>query len=307
LASIVQEGVCMWDVIVVGGGPAGLSAALVLARCARSVLVFDDGQPRNAVSRAVHGYLTQDGVDPATFLRRARREVQRYPSVRLRCERVDHARTRDGGFEVCARHAWHAARKLLLATGVRDELPPLPGIETLFGRSAFPCPYCDGWEQRGRPVAVYGAGERGLKLALSLTAWTRDLVLFSDGPLGLEEAERQRLARNQIELCETPVAELEGKAGRLEAVRLADGRRIPREALFFNTPSLLRSRLLDELGCPWSEEQGVFTDDYEATGVPGLFAAGNLLRDVQLVSVAAAEGARAAFGINLALTQESLR
>jgi thioredoxin reductase len=298
----------MWDAIVVGAGPAGLSAALVLARCARAVLVFDDGRPRNRSSRAVHGFLSRDGTPPGELLRIARAELLTYPGVALRAERVEHARRREGGFEVQAGGVWHGARKLLLATGVVDQLPDLRGIDALFGTSAFPCPYCDGYELRDRPVAVYGRGERGRDLALSLTGWTRDLVLFTDAdPEPPDAATRDTLARNGIALREEPVEELEGADGRLTAVRLAGGARIAREALFFNTPSFLRSHLLEELGCSFDEEEGVSTGAYEATSVPGLFAAGNVLRDVQLAIVAAAEGARAAFGMNVALTRESRR
>ena len=298
----------MWDVIVVGGGPAGLSAALVLARCARSVRVFDDGRPRNAASRAVHGFLTRDGTPPEKFLSLAREEVESYPSASIRRDKVEEARLTGSGFAVRASGGdWHSARKLLLATGVVDELPPLEGIEDFFGISVFQCPYCDGWEQRAAPVGVYGRGARGVELALSLTAWTRDLMLFSDGESGLDADAQARLARNGVALCEKAIAKLEGSDGCLEAVRVADGGRIPRQALFFDTPSFLRSRLLEDLGCPFDESEGVFTGEYEATAVPGLFAAGNVLRDVQLACVAAAEGARAAFGINKALTREALR
>ena len=152
-----------YDVIVVGAGPAGLSAALMLGRCRRSVVVFDNSKPRNAASRALHGYLTRDGIAPADFLQLARGELAQYDSVEIRSEEVTAAECRPGdGFVVTvASGGTLRARKLLLATGVVDNLPDIPGFREMYGRSVFHCPYCDGWELCDRPLAVYGRGARG--------------------------------------------------------------------------------------------------------------------------------------------------
>jgi len=294
-----------WDVVIAGAGPAGLSAALVLGRACRTVLLCDTGTARNRASQEMHAYLSRDGIEPTRFLDISRREVLKYPGVRFTPVEVQSARRKGLGFAVTlAGRPPVFARKLLIATGVWDIVPPIPGIEPLFGRSVFQCPYCDGWEMRGRRIAVYGRRQRGLQMARAMTAWARDIVLCTDGRAGYSAAERQQLTRNGIRLIEKRLDRLEGARGRLRAVVFRDGDSLPRDALFFDTPSRGQSRLAESLGCQFGRNGGVLCGDYEATSVPGVFVAGNIIRDVQLSIVAAAEGARAAFGINRSLTRE---
>ena len=296
------------DVIIVGAGPAGLSAALMLGRCRRTVLVVDNGSPRNAPSRALHGYLTRDGLPPSEFLRLARQELVQYDSIELRDGTVTEATCQPGsGFTVTlATGETFTARKLLLATGVCDKLPAIPGFEELYGRSVFHCPYCDGWELRDQPLAIYGRGARGFGLALELTAWTRDLVLCTDGPTEIEAADLERLARNGIRVREERVRALESRDGVLAQVVFDDGPPLPRRALFFSTGQYQRSDLLERLGCEFNDKGTVRTGKYESTHLAGLFVAGDASRAVQWVVVAAAEGAEAAFAINTDLLKEEL-
>jgi thioredoxin reductase len=294
-----------FDVIIVGAGPAGLSAALVLGRACRRVLLCDSGKPRSWASKALYGFLTRDGTDPSDFRRIARRELRRYTNVRPMHEEVTRAlRLADGGFEVEAGGAKFRCRKLLIATGVQDHLPGIPGIERYFGTSVFQCPYCDGWELRDAPVAVYGKRLRGLEIARALTAWTRDIALCSNGDSGLALAAKRHLRLNRIQLYEQRIAGLEGRAGRLRAIVFADGSSLARKALFFDTACSGQSTLAESLGCEFNRNGGIKCGRYESTSVPGVFVAGNIIKDVQLSVVAAAEGARAAFGINRALTRE---
>ena len=294
-----------WDVVIAGAGPAGLSAALVLGRACRRVLLCDTGTPRSWASKAMHAYLSRDGVPPARFLDIARREVLAYPGVRFAAQAVTAARRTTGGFTVTVGAGRRVrTRKLLIATGLFDIVPRIPGIDELFGRSVFQCPYCDGWEMRGRRVAVYGRRQRGFQMARALTAWARDIVLCTDGASGYTREQRDQLAANGIDLAETRIERLEGSRGKLRAVRFRDGTRIERDTLFFDTPSHGQSRLAESLGCKFGRDGGVLCGEYEATSVPGVFVAGNIIRDVQLSIVAAAEGARAAFGINRSLTRE---
>lgn len=296
----------MYDVIIVGAGPAGLSAALMLGRSRRRVLVCDTGRPRNAASRAMHGFLSRDGIAPADFLRTAREQMQQYETVELRDVEVVHAECREGRFHVTLRDGVRlAARKLLIATGVVDNLPSLPGFSELYGRSVFHCPYCDGWEVRDQPLAVYGRGARGLGLSLELTGWSRDVVLCTDGPSELEAGEIARLTRNGIVLREEPVERLAG-TDELEHVVFTTGDLLARRALFFTTGQTQQSELARALGCEISEKGTVRTGKYEATHLPGLFVAGDASRAVQWVVVAAAEGAEAAFAINTGLLKEDL-
>jgi thioredoxin reductase len=297
----------MYDVIIVGAGPAGLSAALILGRARRRVLVCDTGRPRNAASRAMHGYLTRDGMPPREFLAVSRQQLRQYDTVELREIEVTGAACRpDARFHVTlADRSEHIARKLLIATGVVDNVPDLPGFRELYGISVFHCPYCDGWEVRDRPLAIYGRGARGLGLSLELTGWSRDLVLCSDGPSGIDADGLTRLARHGIAVREEPVARLEGTAA-LERVVFESGDPLPRHALFFTTGQTQQSQLALALGCNFNEKGTVLTGKYEATHLPGLYVAGDASRAVQWVVVAAAEGAEAAFAINTSLLQEDL-
>jgi thioredoxin reductase len=297
----------MYDVIIVGAGPAGLSAALMLGRCRRSVLVFDTGHPRNAASQAMHGFLTRDGTPPLDFLRMAREELRQYETVSLRLAEVVAAECRDGHFEVRVAHGpGAAARKLLIATGVVDNLPRIEGFRELYGRSIFHCPYCDGWEIRDRPLAIYGNGERGLGLSLELTVWSRNLVLCTDGPCDINDEGLARLKRHRIALREERVARLDGDEGILTHVVFEDGSRLARRGMFFTTGQSQRSDLLLRLGCEFTDKGTVQTGRYETTHLPGLFVAGDASRAVQWVVVAASEGAEAAFAINTDLLKEDL-
>jgi thioredoxin reductase len=279
----------------------------MLGRCRRSVLVCDVGEPRNAKSDALHGYLTRDGIPPADFLRIAREEVALYPTVEFHRGKIVDARRTSGGFVVeCLGGLRFNTRKLLLATGVVDELPPVEGLPELYGRSVHHCPYCDGWEWRDHPIAVYGRGESGSALAIGLTVWSDDVVLCSDGPSELSEREEEALARSGIEVREEPIARLEGKEGRLERVVFASGAPLLRSALFFGSGQHQRSPLAEKLGAQFNEKGAVDTGFCESTNVPGLYVAGDSSKEAQFVIVAAAEGTQAAMAINKALLKEDL-
>jgi thioredoxin reductase len=292
------------DVLIVGGGPAGASAALVLGRARRRVLVVDDGRPRNARSRALHAFPTRDGTPPEVFRELAGDELAAYGVERWAGEVVD-VRGAAGDFRVVLADGREASgRKLLLATGVHDVVPPLLGLDAYYGTSVHLCPYCDGWEHRDEPIAVYGRGRRALQMARALTAWSRDLLVCTDGPSGLGRRALDELAAHRIPLVDARIVDLEGNDGRLAALRFEDGRRIERTALFFDTPSFTRTRLAERLGCEVGRDGEIRCHRHASTSVRGVYAAGDVTRDVQLVVLAAAEGAKAAFGINVALTRE---
>jgi thioredoxin reductase len=298
----------MYDAIIVGAGPAGLSAALILGRSRRQVLVCDTGRPRNAVSQAIHGFLSRDGVSPQEFLRLSREQLRKYDCVELRDAEVVAARCgSDARFAVrLANGEEIVARKLLIATGVEDHVPDVPGLHELYGRSVFHCPYCDGWEVRDLPLAVYGRGRRGLGLSLELTGWSRDIVLCTDGPSEIDDEGRMQLARVRIPIRDERIGRLEGQDGRLERVVFADGDVLARRALFFTTGQTQQSSLASSLGCELNEKGTVRTGKYESTHLPGLYVAGDASRAVQWVVVAAAEGAEAAFAMNTDLLREDL-
>ena len=298
-----------FDVVIVGAGPAGLSAGLILGRCRRSVLLCDTGRPRNAASQALHGYLTRDGITPGELRSAGRNELEPYDTVELiDIGAADAVCTDDGSFRVTLDDgAVVTSRKLLIATGVCDNLPAIDGFPELYGRSVFHCPYCDGWEVRDQPIAIYGTGSRGVGLSLELTAWSRDLVLCTDGPAELSDEDRARLARNRIPVREERVAALESQNGVLERIMFDSGEPLARRALFFTTGQFQRSALAIRLGCEFNDKGTVRTGKYESTHLPGLFVAGDASRAVQWAIVAAAEGAEAAFAINTDLIREDLQ
>jgi thioredoxin reductase len=295
-----------FDVIVAGGGPAGLSAALMLGRCRRRVLVCDRGQPRNRLSRALHGYLTRDGIAPVEFGDLARAELAPY-DVRCRAIGVLTARRSSDGFDVTLDDGTHeAALFLLIATGVADELPNVPGLADCYGRSVFHCPYCDGWEWREQRLAVLGQRVDGARLALSLKTWSHDIVLLSDGGR-LPSDIRDRLQRNDVPIRRERLLRLDHVDGMVRTVRFDGGEPLDRDALFFSTGQHSQCNLAVDVGCAFNQKGTVRTGTLSNTNVPGVFVAGDASRDAQFVVVAAAEGVKAALAINQALQRRELK
>ena len=293
------------DVVIVGGGTAGLSAALVLGRCLRKVLVFDAGIPRNAPARIFNGYLSRDGSTPGEFLEICREQLQRYETVQLRKLRVESAERSAERFTVTLENGERVvSRLLLIATGLVDELPQIEGFKQFYGKTAHNCPYCDGWEHRGQPVVVVGGTQEAADLAIEMLLWSKDVVLCANGRLECDATARRQMQRCEVRVIETPIARLEGKGEELEGVRFTDGSFLPRTVLFFSPRQHQRSPLAEQLGCKFGEEDGcIHCDEKSATCIPGLYAAGNASRGVQLVIAAAAEGTLAAVAMNNRLVE----
>jgi thioredoxin reductase len=299
---MIDSQISMYDVIIVGGGPAGLSAATILGRARRRVVVFDDGNYRNEASRGIHGFLSRDGIHPAELRRIAREQLARY-DVEYLCTHVTAARAISEGFVVILDDGTELrCRKLLLATGVRDQLPEIEGAPHFYGAGVFHCPYCDGWEVRDRPLAALGPKSAGL--AVSLKTWSQDVVLCTGGPARLKPEDAARLDRLGIPIHRQPLLRLEG-GDTLERIVFADGTTIPCRGLFFTSTQTQTCDLAASLGCAFNNKGTVRTGKLEGTNVPGLFVAGDASRDVQLAVVAAAEGAKAAIAINTELQSEN--
>jgi len=295
----------LYDVVVVGGGPAGLSAALMLARCRRRVLVCDAGQPRNAASRGVHGYLTRDGTPPAELLRLAREELCRY-NVEQRTVTVAAVDRVDADFTVTLDDGERLmTTSVLIATGVRDHLPAIDGLEACFGISVHHCPYCDGWEVRDQRIAVVGERVSPAGLALALKTWSNHIVVAANGQARLTAAERRRLHDFGIPVYPAPIARLEHQDGHLRRLVFETGNSVDCDALFFTADQRQQCDLAMRLGCEFNRRGAVKTNRLGQTCVPGVYVVGDASRDVQFVVVAAAEGAKAGVAINRALQERS--
>jgi thioredoxin reductase len=307
----------MFEVVIVGGGPAGLNAALLLGRARRRVLLCDTGAPRNAPVAHLHGFLSRDGLPPSELGRIGREQLGAYGSVELRQVQVDAASTVSGGegFAVTLADGTHeTAQRLLLASGVVDQLPAINGLAGLWGRGVFNCPYCDGWEVRDQPLAVLGSDEQALRLALHLTRWSDDVVWCSNGPLPapLQQAGGAQLAARDVRLHQDPIAALEGADGQLKRVVFASGESVKRRAAFLHPSTRQRSALPGQLGCVLLEDGSVSVGDFGQTSVAGVFAAGDMARRPTMpvpgaqVVIAAAEGAIAAVAIDQDLVMNDL-
>ncbi|MDB5361177.1 MAG: trxB [Rhodospirillales bacterium] len=297
----------LYDVAIVGGGPAGLSAALILARACRRVIVCDASRPRNRHSSELGGFLTRDRSPPGDLRRLGRLELATYDTVEMRENtEVLAVRSEALGFRLQTRDGVELnARKLLIATGVVDELPPITGIEAFYGTSVWHCPYCDGYKHRGQSIAVYGLGKEAVTLALELTGWSSDIIMLTDDRRAISAAQRRRLASNGIKIRDDRVQSLEGANGELREVRFTAAEPLAARALFFPSRGRIGSNLAESLGIQVLHHT-VRTAGYGKTGVRGVFVAGDAAHHIQLAIVAAGEGAAAAFAINTELLKEDL-
>ncbi|MBA4136244.1 MAG: NAD(P)/FAD-dependent oxidoreductase [Opitutus sp.] len=296
----------MHEVIIIGAGPAGLNAALILGRCQRDVLVLDSGKPRNAASRALHGFLTRDGAPPMDLRKWGRDEIARYPSVKFRDLPVTGVERSDGGFELkLSDNSTERARLLLLATGRVDVVPEVAGFTEFYGRGVYHCPYCDGWEHRDQPLVVYGRNDSAASLALGLLTWSRDVTVCADSRPDWNAERQVELERNGIAVVENQVRAAEGHE-RLQRLTFADRDALACSAVFFCSDCLQRSTLPERLGCEFDDDGNVRCQQMAATNVPGLFVAGNVRGGIHLAIMAAAEGAEAGIAMNEALLDAEL-
>lgn len=293
------------DCVIIGGGPAGLNAALVLGRAKRNVIVFDANRPRNAVTQESHGFLTRDGVKPNEFRALAAQELRKYPSVTIEQNLITAVRKQESFFEVIANdQRAHRARAVILATGLKETLPAIDGIHDYYGKSLFSCPYCDGWELKDRPLVVIVEGERAFHAAKIIWNWSRDLLICTNGHQVLTSEQKEVLRQKEIQVVEDRIRALVGKDGQLERIVFASQGESRREGGFVDTHVFQASSFGSELGCEMNAHGGIVVDQLGRTSVPGVYAAGDTSLDSpsQLI-IAAAAGSRAAAGVNMDLTE----
>jgi thioredoxin reductase len=279
------------DALIVGGGPAGLSAATWLGRYRRRTLVVDAGHHRNRAVESIHGVLGRDPVDPATFRRAALEDLARYPHVSVRQGTVTTVEADGDSFRAEVDGVSLRASRLVLATGVRDVLPELDGIADHYGAGVQHCPTCEGFEARDRPVVVLGWGAHVPAFAAELLDWASELTIVShEAAVRIDDHQRARLADSDVEVIDERAVALVGPRGGLQAVRLASGREVAAEAVFFSIDHVPTTDLAVHLGCERTHEGVIAVDHEQATSVPGVYAAGDVTPGMQLVNVAIGEG-----------------
>jgi thioredoxin reductase len=296
-----------YDVAVIGGGAAGLSAALVLSRARRRVLVVDAGSPRNAPATHVHGFLSRDGFPPGELLAVGRKEVKDYGGEILAGTATDLVPDGRTGFWVLLADGRRiSARRLLLTTGLRDELPDIPGLRYRWARDVLHCPYCHGYEVRDRQLGVIGGSPGAVRYAQIVRQWTRDLVYFTPSDT-LTAVERSQLVARGVGVVEGDIEALVIDDDQLRGVRMNDGSVVPRDALFVPPRFVANNRLLIDLGCEVDDDGWVHTDGSGRTSVPGVWAAGNVIDPRAQVITAAGAGSAAGIALNADLTDDDVR
>jgi thioredoxin reductase len=296
-----------YDVVVIGGGPAGLSAALVLTRALRSVAVVDAGAPRNARATSMRGFLSRDGLPPLELLRVGRAEVKACGGRLIEGTVAGLRRADHGGFQVlladCSRLT---ARRILVATGLRDELPAIPGVVDRWGRDLLHCPYCHGFEVRDQPLGVLGNGPDSVQHALLVRQWSSDVVFFAHHD-EVAADQREELSARGIGVVDGPVRRLVVDDDRLTGVELDDERVVSRAAVFVRPRLVPSTDVLVGLGCALDEAGWVRTDGFGRTSVPGVWVAGNAANPRAQVISAAGEGSSAAIALNADLVEQDVR
>ncbi|MBM7578120.1 NAD(P)/FAD-dependent oxidoreductase [Jeotgalibacillus terrae] len=294
------------DCAVIGGGPAGLNAALVLGRSRRKTILFDDNKPRNAVTQESHGFITRDGIDPQEFKRIGQEELSRYPDVSIEKQRVhriikDHTyfsvETEDGRV--------FKTKKVIIATGFKEILPDIPQIKEFYGKSLFGCPFCDGWELRDRPLAVIAVDQKAVHMAKLVSNWTDDLIVFTNGNQVASPEEKALLTRKGIKINEKKMISLIGEEGRLRKIQLEDQTEILRAGGFIASEWKQAATFESDLGYEINDQGGIKTDSMQRTKTPGVFACGDtrIAGPSQLI-MAASEGSMAAISVNAELVEE---
>lgn len=296
----------IYQCAIVGGGPAGLNAALVLGRARKNVVLFDDSQPRNGVTHASHGFITRDGVTPAEFRRIAYEEVLKYPSVRHVNSQVTDITRNDHGFALrTSSGELVRADKVILAAGLKEVLPEIEGVSEFYGKSLFNCPFCDGWELRDQPLVVVSETPAVFHKVKLLLNWSSDLVVCTNGHDILTDEQRAQLASKGIAVVDTPITAFTGENGLLARVKFADGSELERSGGFIDPALLPKAGFHEALGYETAPDGGIATDAMGRTTVSGVYAAGDsaYVMPSQLI-YAAASGSKAAVAVIADMTEE---
>ncbi|MBD1384766.1 NAD(P)/FAD-dependent oxidoreductase [Mucilaginibacter rigui] len=295
-----------YEVIIIGGSFAGLSAAMALGRSVRRVLVIDNGDPCNKKTPHSHNFLTNDGATPADITMAARRELAAYKTVKLVTDTVENVVQIDEGFKVTATKAQtFITKKVLIATGLKDIMPNIPGFADCWGTSVIHCPYCHGYEVYQEKLAVFGNGDEGFEFAKLINNWSRDLTLFTNGISTFNPGQEQKLKEHGIKVIQTKIAGIDCVNNQVQAIKLIDGTEHAIRAIFARVPFKQHTDIPEQLGCVLTEQGQIQTDKFCATTIPGIYAAGDNSSPLRGVANAVANGTMAGVFINKALIDEA--
>jgi thioredoxin reductase len=302
----------LFDCAIMGGGPAGLNAALILGRARRNVILLDNNNPRNAVTQESHGFITRDGIKPKEFREIAHKELGRYPSV-IYAKREVTSVTKNNNdkqlFELATSEndERYQSKTIIIATGLKDALPNIENISDYYGKSLFHCPYCDGYELRDKPlVVIIGEQVQGFHFIQTIYNWSKDLIVCTNNGEAFQNSAQKDLLENKgIKIIENKIKNFEGKNGQIEKIIFENGESVLRKGGFVMPQLIQASDFGKQLGCQYNPLGGIAIDSFGRTNIQGVYAAGDasVIAPAQLV-IAAAEGVRAAAGVNTDLTQK---
>ncbi|CAN7547677.1 NAD(P)/FAD-dependent oxidoreductase [Paenibacillus sp. LjRoot153] len=288
-----------YDCLIIGGGPAGLNAALVLGRARKNVLLIDEGRPRNRVTQETHGFLSRDGIKPSEFRRIALEQIRVYPTVDHVSDTAVSITGSDGDFQITtAQGERYEGKKVLFAIGKKDIPLDINGLAEVYGKSAFVCPYCDGWELRDQSLVLIVNGAKALHLAKMISGWTSRFTICTNGPDELSGAEKEELKQHNIPIYDSPIRSIVSNEGYVQHVELEDGNRLPCTGIFFGPKLVIGSDLPQTIGCEMTEAGTVVVDQFGKTNVPGIYSAGDAASEMYQAIMAASLGAIAGMSIN---------
>ncbi|MGX7197015.1 NAD(P)/FAD-dependent oxidoreductase [Enterococcus olivae] len=298
----------MIDVVIIGGGPAGMGAALVTARGKKQVLLIDEEKPRNAVTNESHAFLTRDGIKPEDFREKGRRDLLRYPTISIKKGKIiSIEKSLEGSFKLTTESEEKISTKnIVLATGVKETLPDIKGIENYYGSSIFSCPFCDGWEMKDKPLILLTESVQAMHITKLLKNWTDDLIIATNKKTVFDEEQKRILGINNIRLIEERIIELKGVDGELQSVVFENGEEIKREGGFCTTEFNNNLPFIEQLGIAVNEAGFIMTDVMGHTNIKGIYAAGEITGPSQLI-VSASQGHMAGAGIIFESSEEAFQ
>lgn len=297
----------LFDCAIIGGGPAGLNAALVLGRARRNTILFDNNNPRNAVTQESHGFITRDGIKPKEFREIAHRDIAKYPSVMYEKTEIISITKKGRLFElVTSDKELYQSKTIVISTGLKDVLPDIENISDYYGKSLFNCPYCDGWEMRDKPlVVIIEEQTQGFHFIQTVYNWSKDLIVCTNGKSILNPEQKRLIQNKDIKIMENKIKNFEGKNGQMEKIHFENGDSMIRKGGFVLPQPIQASDFAKKLGCEYNSLGGISVDFYGRTNVEGVYAAGDasVFAPAQLI-ISAADGLKAAAGVNRDLIQK---